>query len=202
MKKYFPLVIFVFSLLAFVLIGCLFLYLLGPVEGEVFSAITDETPFPDFPDDTMNLTSTAFSYGEPIPAKYTCKGADASPPLMWDEPPDGTQSFALIMEDPDAPAGTWVHWLLFNIPAAARGLSEGIPADVTFADGSVQGLTSARSHGYHGPCPPSGTHRYLFKLHALDTLLPLLSDADKKSVLAAMQGHILAQAEWMGTFSK
>ena len=202
MKKPPILIYYSLSMLAFVLIGCCFLYLLGPTKGEVFSTITEETAFPDELEASMNLTSTAFFDGEPIPAKYSCKGADVSPALAWDEPPAGTQSFALIMDDPDAPMGTWVHWVLFNLPAAARGLSEGMPADHAFTDGSVQGLTSAHSLGYHGPCPPSGTHRYFFKLYALDTTLDLSSDADKKAVLAAMEGHILAQAELMGTFSK
>jgi Raf kinase inhibitor-like YbhB/YbcL family protein len=202
MKKYPSFLIFIASLLAFILIGCLALYLLGPAEGEVFSTITEETPFPDSLEDSMNLTSTAFSYGEFIPAKYSCNGEDVSPSLSWTEPPAGTQSFALIMDDPDAPVGTWVHWVLFNLPASARGLSEGMPSDLKFSDGSVQGITSARSHGYHGPCPPSGTHRYFFKLYALDTTLPLTFAADKKEVLAAMDGHILAQAELMGKFSK
>ena len=150
----------------------------------------------------MNLTSPAFTQGQPIPVKFSCKGADVSPALVWSEPPTGTKSFALIMDDPDAPMGTWVHWVLFNIPAAARGLPEGVPTSATLADGSVQGVTSARSAGYHGPCPPSGTHRYFFKLYALDTALNLTSSADKKAVEAAMEGHILAQAELMGTFSK
>ncbi len=202
MKKSTQLVIFIATLFAFVLIGCLFLYLLGPVEGEVFSTITEETPFSDSLEDSMNLTSTAFSHGEFIPAKYSCNGEDVSPSLSWDEPPAGTRSFALIMDDPDAPMGTWVHWVLFNLPASARGLSEGMPADLTFTDGSVQGITSARSHGYHGPCPPSGTHRYFFKLYALDTMLSHTSDANKADLLSAMEGHILAQAEWMGKFSK
>jgi len=202
MKKYPSFLIFIASLLAFILIGCLALYLLGPAEGEVFSTITEETPFPDSLEDSMNLTSTAFSYGEFIPAKYSCNGEDVSPSLSWTEPPAGTQSFALIMDDPDAPVGTWAHWVLFNLPASARGLSEGMPSDLKFADGSVQGITSARSHGYHGPCPPSGTHRYFFKLYALDTTLSLTFAADKKEVLAAMDGHILAQAELMGKFSK
>ena len=202
MKKYPSLLIFIASLLAFILIGCLALSLLGPAEGETYSAITEETPFPDSLEDSMNLTSTAFSYGEFIPAKYSCNGEDVSPSLSWTEPPAGTQSFALIMDDPDAPVGTWVHWVLFNLPASARGLSEGMPSDLKFADGSVQGITSAGSHGYHGPCPPSGTHRYFFKLYALDTTLSLTFAADKKEVLAAMDGHILAQAELMGKFSK
>ena len=150
----------------------------------------------------MDLTSSAFSQGQPIPTKFTCKGADVSPQLAWAEPPAGTQSFALIMDDPDAPVGTWVHWVLFNIPAAARGLPESVPTTPKLADGSLQGKTSAGSSGYHGPCPPSGTHRYFFKLYALDSILNLTSSADKKALLAAMEGHILTQAELMGTFSK
>ena len=146
----------------------------------------------------MNLTSPAFTQGQPIPQKFSCKGADVSPTLAWAEPPAGTQSFALIMDDPDAPMGTWVHWVLFNIPSTARGL----PESATFADGSLQGTTSAHSTGYHGPCPPSGTHRYFFKLYALNITLDLTSSADKKAVEAAMKGHILAQTELMGTFSK
>jgi Raf kinase inhibitor-like YbhB/YbcL family protein len=202
MKKPPLLIIFSLSILVFVLIACFFLSLLGPVKGETFSAITEETAFPNNLEASMELTSTAFSHGEPIPAKYSCKGEDVSPQLSWDEPPAGTKSFALIMDDPDAPVGTWVHWVLFNIPAAARGLSEGMPTDPTFEDGSVQGITSARSVGYHGPCPPSGTHRYFFKLYALDTILDLSYNADKKALLAAMEEHVLAQAELMGTFSK
>ena len=201
MKKHTPLLIFVATVFIFVLIGCFALYLLGPMDGEIFSAVTDETTFPDL-EASMDLTSTAFAYGEPIPAKYSCKGENISPALMWTEPPAGTKSFALIMDDPDAPMGTWVHWVLFNLPPSARGLPEGVPSTPILPDGSVKGVTSARSHGYHGPCPPSGTHRYFFKLYALDTLLTLTSSADKKSLLAAMEGHVLAQAEWMGKFSK
>ncbi len=150
----------------------------------------------------MELTSTAFSDNASIPVKYTCKGEDLSPSLSWSEPPAGTRSFALIMDDPDAPIGTWVHWVLFNLPGTARDLPEGLPAAPTFKDGSVQGITSARSLGYHGPCPPSGTHRYFFKLYALDITLALDSTANKEALLEAMEGHILAQAELMGTFSK
>ena len=182
-----------------VIFGILFLaalfaifYLFAPARTEVFSTITNETEV------SMNLTSSAFTQGQPIPEKFSCKGADRSPALAWTEPPAGTKSFALIMDDPDAPVGTWVHWVLFNIPASARGL----PEAASFTDGSVQGTTSAHSVGYHGPCPPSGTHRYFFKLYALDTTLNLTSSADKKAVLAALEDHILAQAELMGTFSK
>jgi Raf kinase inhibitor-like YbhB/YbcL family protein len=149
----------------------------------------------------MSLISPAFTAGLPIPSDYSCKGRDISPALSWTEPPANTQSFALIMDDPDAPIGTWVHWVIYNISAAARELPEAVPTDPQLVDGSQQGTTSARSTGYHGPCPPSGTHRYFFKLYALDTVLSLES-ADKEKLLQAMEGHILAQADLMGTFSK
>jgi Raf kinase inhibitor-like YbhB/YbcL family protein len=151
---------------------------------------------------TFTLTSSTFAQGQPIPRDYSCKGRDISPALAWTEPPVGTQAFALIMDDPDAPAGTWVHWVIFNIPASARALNEAMPTGSQLADGSVQGKTSAGSSGYHGPCPPSGTHRYFFKLYAVDGMLNLTASADKQALLKAMEGHILAQAELMGTFSK
>ncbi len=150
----------------------------------------------------MKLTSTAFTNNSPIPARFTCKGDDLSPALTWTDPPAGTKSFALIMDDPDAPMGTWVHWVLFNLPTTSRGLPEGVPTAPSLKEGGVQGRTSARSTGYHGPCPPSGTHRYYFKLYALDITLALDSTADKAALLESMEGHILAQAELMGTFSK
>jgi Raf kinase inhibitor-like YbhB/YbcL family protein len=150
----------------------------------------------------FEITSPAFSNGASIPLKYSCKGSDITPALRWADPPYGALSFALIMDDPDAPMGTWVHWVIFNIPASARGLQEATPTDAKLNDGSLQGITSAGRHGYHGPCPPSGTHRYFFKLYALDMVLSLSTNADKTKLLAAMQGHILANAELMGTFSK
>jgi hypothetical protein len=150
----------------------------------------------------LTLTTTAFSSGQPIPLKYSCRCQDVSPQLAWTDPPAGTQSFALIMDDPDAPVGTWVHWVIFNIPASTRILNEALPTDVALGDGSLQGMTSSRSHGYHGPCPPSGTHRYFFKLYGLDSVLTLSDAVDKNQLLIAMEGHILAQAELMGTFSK
>jgi Raf kinase inhibitor-like YbhB/YbcL family protein len=149
----------------------------------------------------FELSSSAFENGEAIPPDFSCDGKDTSPTLMWTEPPAGTQSFALIMDDPDAPMGTWVHWVLYNIPASTRELGEAISADPKLEDGSVQGYTSAKTTGYHGPCPPFGTHRYFFKLYALDTMLTLSEKAGKNDVLSAMDGHILANAELMGTFS-
>lgn len=154
------------------------------------------------PNMSIELKSNAFTSGGAIPAQYACTGSDLSPALTWTEPPAGTQSFALIMDDPDAPMGTWVHWVLFNIPASARGLTEGIPAGETLPDGSMQGRNSSGNLGYNGPCPPSGTHRYFFKLYALDEMLGLSLGADKGELLKAMEGHTLGQGELMGTFSK
>jgi hypothetical protein len=150
----------------------------------------------------LQLTSTAFEKGAPIPLKYSCDGEDISPPLDWSDPPAGTQSFALICDDPDAPGGTWVHWVLFNIPAGARSLNEEISPDTTLADGSVHGTSSFNSLGYGGPCPPSGTHRYFFKLYALDKVLELEAGANKADLEAAMENHILAQAELLGTYAR
>jgi Raf kinase inhibitor-like YbhB/YbcL family protein len=150
---------------------------------------------------TLAITSTAFAQGKPIPAAYTCDGKSISPPLAWSGTPAGTRSLVLIMDDPDAPMGTFVHWVIYNIPAEAMGLPEGVSQDAALADGSAQGQNSARRTGYTGPCPPGGTHRYFFKLYALDTTLSL-SAANKESLLQAMQGHILAQGELMGTYSR
>lgn len=151
---------------------------------------------------SLKISSSAFSNGQPIPSDFSCDGRDVSPALSWTEPPAGTKSFALIMDDPDAPMGTWVHWIIFNIPASTRNLKEGVATDQQLSDGSLQGKTSAGSSGYHGPCPPSGTHRYYFKLYALDSMLSLTAKADKKALLAAMESHILANAELMGTFKR
>jgi Raf kinase inhibitor-like YbhB/YbcL family protein len=151
---------------------------------------------------TMNLTSSAFTHGAMIPKKYTCDGRDISPPLSWSDPPEKTESFALIMDDPDAPMGTWVHWVIYNIPATARGLSEGVPTDAELPDGSRQGRNSWHRIGYGGPCPPSGTHRYFFKLYALDTKLNLASGVTKEELFQAMAGHIVTQAELMGRYSR
>jgi len=150
----------------------------------------------------LEISSPAFTQANPIPAKYTCTGASISPPLAWGEPPSGTKSFALIMDDPDAPAGTWVHWVIYNIPATSRGLPENVAPAASLADGSLQGQNSSHKVGYSGPCPPSGTHRYFFKLYALDTVLTLQSGATKSRLLQALEGHTLAYGELMGTYSR
>lgn len=151
---------------------------------------------------TMTLTSSAFANGQSIPAKYSCVGMEVSPPLEWNGAPVDTKSFALIMDDPDAPMGTWVHWILYNIPVTAHGLSENTPRDAELVNGALQGKNSGGDIGYGGPCPPSGTHRYFIKFYALDTMLNIGSGAKKDQLIKAMQGHILAQGELMGTFSK
>ena len=150
----------------------------------------------------MKLTSPVFSEGALIPAQYTCTGGDFSPPLTWSDIPAGAKSLALIADDPDAPAGTWVHWVAFNLPVTGHGLPEGIKDTKRLPDGGIQGTNSWQRIGYGGPCPPSGTHRYFFKLYALDTTLSLDSKATAKDVQAAMQGHVLAEAQLMGRFKR
>ncbi len=150
----------------------------------------------------LELSSSAFGSGQAIPKKYTCQDADVSPPLAWSNAPQGTRSFALIMDDPDAPLVTWVHWVVWNIPATARSLKEAVPQGSDLPDGTKQGRNSGRRAGYSGPCPPTGSHRYFFKLYALDTTLSLAADSGKDQLLEAMKGHILAQAELMGTYKK
>jgi len=155
-------------------------------------------------DMSLELKSDAFVNGQSISAKYSCIGKNISPALTWNDPPAGTQSFALIADDPDAPVGTWVHWVLFNIPADERSLPEDLPVTGKNVDPNAIyfGKNSSGNTRYDGPCPPSGTHRYYFKLYALDSLVDLLPGATKEELLKAMQGHILAQGELMGTFSK
>ena len=153
----------------------------------------------------LTLTSDAFANGGSIPVKYSCNGRDISPALAWGEPPTGTQSFALLMDDPDAPGG-WAHWVLYNIPAEARGVPEDLAVtgkNVPEGQGSpFTGKNSWGDIGYGGPCPPSGTHRYYFRLYALDEMVGLLPGANKGELLKTMEGHILAQGELVGAFSK
>jgi Raf kinase inhibitor-like YbhB/YbcL family protein len=150
----------------------------------------------------LELRSSAFDGGGAIPAKYTCDGAESSPPLSWSGAPAGTKAFALIADDPDAPAGTWVHWVAWNIPAETSALKEGLAKGGQLPDGTRQGMTDFKRAGYGGPCPPSGTHRYFFKLYALDAPLDLPPSTDKSKLEASMKVHILAQAELMGTYAR
>jgi len=150
----------------------------------------------------IKIKSTAFKEGGMIPSKYTCDGADISPPLSWDSVPEGTKSLALICDDPDAPMGTWVHWVIFNIPPDTRELPENVPPQKTLANGAKQGINDFRKIGYGGPCPPGGTHRYYFKLYALDTGINLEAGATKSQLLKAMEGHILAEGQLMGKYKR
>lgn len=153
----------------------------------------------------FELTSPAFAADADIPVRYSCAGENISPPLAWSGVPAGTVSLTLIMDDPDAVAvvgQVYDHWLLFNIPAETAALEEAVPLKNTLADGSQHGRNSGRLKGYAGPCPPAGpAHRYSFRLYALDTRLTLESGASKEALLAAMDGHILAQAELVGQFA-
>ena len=149
----------------------------------------------------MAITSGAFEHEGTIPDAYSCDGADISPELNWTGVPEGTQSLVLILDDPDAPGGTFTHWVIYNIPAAATGLEENIPKTAELVSGALQGRNSIGEIGYGGPCPPLGqSHRYFFKLYALDITLDLEGGASKAQVMAAMEGHILAEAEIMGNF--
>ena len=149
---------------------------------------------------SFKLSSSAFADHTAMDARYTCQGADVSPPLAWSGAPAGTKSYVLIMDDPDAPRGTWVHWVVYDIPASADALAEG--DSTRMPAGSRDGVSSYGKPGYGGPCPPSGTHRYFHKLYALDTVLPDLKQPDKAALEAAMKGHVLAEAQLVGTYQK
>jgi len=151
----------------------------------------------------IQLTSSAFKNGEMLPKKYTCDGDQVSPPLSWSGLPPATKSIAIISDDPDAPMRTFVHWVIFNIPPEEKGLPEDVPAGVKeLENGARQGVGDARQIGYISPCPPFGTHRYYFKIYALDTMLALEPGATKPALLKAMEGHILAQGELIGKYKR
>jgi len=150
----------------------------------------------------IKLKSSAFEEGGMIPKKYSCDGPNVSPPLEWESGPSGCKAFALICDDPDAPMGTWVHWVVYNISARVNRLAEGISASKVLDDGTLQGTNDFRKIGYGGPCPPGGTHRYYFKIYALDAPLKLDSGATKSQLLRAMEGHILAQGQLMGKYRR
>lgn len=150
----------------------------------------------------FELSSSVFAPGEAIHSRYSCDGDNISPPLLWAHAPEGTQSYALIMDDPDAPGGTWIHWVLFNIPAEVDSLKEDITHEYVLTNSSRQGVNSWGSLGYGGPCPPDGTHRYIFRLYAVDMLLDLDPGATKQELLEAVEGHVLADAELVGTYTR
>ena len=153
-------------------------------------------------EDEMQLMSPAFRYGDMIPKKYTCDGDDISPPLKWKGVPEGTKSFVLICDDPDAPMGTWVHWVYYNIPNNVRSLPESIVPSENPYIGGTQGINDFQRIGYGGPCPPMGTHRYFFRLYALDDILDLPAGLTKAQVLGRIGDHIIGVAVLMGRYSR
>ena len=188
MRKLLPALIMIITLIA---IGGIALYLTSiqkPVETQVAA---------------FKLTSSAFKNNEQIPRKYTCEGQDISPPLKWEGYPAGTKSFALIVEDLDAPGGVFTHWIMYNIPAGVSELKEGVKPVEELSSGAMQGVNDFKKIGYRGPCPPPGkTHRYVFKLYALNSPLDLKPGASKEEVLKAMSRHILAEASLTGVYSR
>jgi Raf kinase inhibitor-like YbhB/YbcL family protein len=149
------------------------------------------------------LSSSSFPREGEIPKKFTCDGADVSPELSWSSAPQGTQSFVLIADDPDAPSGTWTHWVLFNVPATTKSLSAGVARVDELPGGERQGRNDFHKIGYNGPCPPPGkAHRYFFKLFGVDKLLDAKPGASRQEVEQAMQGHVLGKAEWMGKYQR
>ena len=168
-----------------------------------FNVIPAGNAAPKFEKGIMHLTSSAITEGEPIPAKYTCEGKNVSPPLQWSGVPAGSKSLVLIADDPDAPAGTWVHWVLYDLPVAVNELTEDLPRNQYTPAGAKQGQNSFGQLGYGGPCPPPGkAHRYFFKLYALDAQLDLKPGATEKEIEDAMDKHVLAQAQLMGTYRR
>jgi Raf kinase inhibitor-like YbhB/YbcL family protein len=181
------------------LAGALLLVLLGCKPASL--------PDPPTPRKETNMriqpSSSAFKEGQPIPSQFTCQGQDISPPLEWGDVPPQAKSLALIVDDPDAPAGTWVHWVLYDLPAITRNLPQAVPATETLEGRAKQGRNDFKKIGYGGPCPPPGkAHRYFFKLFALDTELGLKPGATKQDLLRAMTGHVLAEGQLMGTYQR
>lgn len=183
--------------LTLLLLALLLMFLPGCTAGEEAAQPAEEESAM-----SIELTSPAFAHGEAIPARYSCDGDDISPPLQWQNVPAGTESLALIMDDPDAPRGTWVHWVLYDLPPETSELPENAAMAGSLPGGSSQGTNSWNRLGFGGPCPPSGTHRYFFKLYALDTQLDLAAGATKDQLLVAMEGHILGQGELVGTYAR
>jgi Raf kinase inhibitor-like YbhB/YbcL family protein len=151
---------------------------------------------------TIVVTSDAFKEGGMIPAEYTCDGKNISPPIKWQQVPKDAKSFALISDDPDAPIGIWVHWVMWNIPSDVNSLAQAIPTVKELQNGTKQGINDFQQHGYGGPCPPGGTHRYYFKVYALDTMLDLPDRATKKDLVAEMKNHIIAEGSLMGKYQR
>ncbi len=182
----------------------LILVLLVLISGCIASEPDEETLIKeDVNMDVISISSDVFENGGMLSSEYTCDSSDVSPELSWDTVPAGTQSISLIVDDPDAPGQTWVHWIIYNMPADSTGLPAAVPKNKTLDDGSLQGKNGFGKIGYNGPCPPPGKpHRYFFKVYALDTTLGLKSGATKSQLEAAMSGHILAQGEIVGKYGR
>lgn len=168
----------------------------------LFACTLDVAPALDRKGGGMTLQTSAFSHEEAIPREYSCDGENVSPPLRFEDAPEGTKTYALIMDDPDAPGGTFVHWVYYDIPASVKELPRGVDTSAEPSPGGIQGKNSFGKTGYGGPCPPGGEHRYYFKLYALDTELGLEAGASKEQVVEAMQGHILEETQLMGTYAR
>lgn len=178
------------------LFGILFIVIF--VHGCIQTADQESAESLSSPDQII-VTSPAFSSGSPIPGKYTCDGEDSSPEISWTGVPEQSTSLVLIMDDPDAPTGTFTHWVVYNIPPYSTGFASGVES---LPAGTKQGLTDFGRLEYGGPCPPKGTHRYYFRVYALDIMLKLAGDVDRDTVFGAMEGHVIAQGELMGTYSR
>lgn len=194
--------------LFFIIVGVLLLvliasvaifYLFGTTRGETFSSMV-EVPSSEA---GFSLASPDFTNGEPIPARYTCAGEDIPPTLTWSDPPPGTRSLAFILDDPDAPVGTWTHWIVYNIPPEVRTMDKSFTPGMQINNVNVLfGMNSWGRQAYGGPCPPSGTHRYIFQLFALDIMLGPKDKMTKDELAAQMQNHILGFIQIMGTYTK
>jgi Raf kinase inhibitor-like YbhB/YbcL family protein len=196
-RKIIFIVILVFLLVFFA--SVVIFYLLGPTRGATFSSIV-EIPSSEA---GFSLTSPDFANGEPIPARYTCDGENIPPTLSWSDPPPGTKSLALVVDDPDAPVGTWTHWIVYNIPPDVRTMDQSFTPGIQISDVKILfGKNSWGKQAYGGPCPPSGTHRYVFQLFALDILLGPKDRMTKNDLSAQMQNHVLGFVQIMGTYTK
>jgi Raf kinase inhibitor-like YbhB/YbcL family protein len=182
----------------------LILFVAGCIPAPVTASVQQTNIVGNEGETDMFISSSAFDHNGSIPKKHTCDGEESSPLLAWKDSPAGAGSLVLIMDDPDAPMGTWVHWVIFNLPAQVTSLPAGIEKTASIKGGGSQGLNDSRKVGYSGPCPPKGKpHRYFFKIYALDTLLNLTpGKATKADVERAMQGHILAQGQLIGIYSR
>ena len=190
-------------------VACLALFMLtacggpAPTNTPLPSTLPPQLGPPTPQEVKMEVTSSAFAEDAEIPKKYTCDAENVSPPLSWTAPPQGTASLVLICDDPDAPVGAWVHWVVYGLPPDARHLPEGVPPNEIIEGGAKQGRNDFRRIGYGGPCPPPGpAHRYFFKLYAVDIDLALGPGATKAEVLKAIEGHVLAEAQYMGRYKR